>query len=415
MTRNWAGTYEYSAAAIVTASSVDDVRRLLAAPGRVRALGTRHSFTDLPDTAGTLVDVTGLAPGFELDAAARTVTVAAGVRYGVLAMWLDERGWALANMGSLPHINVGGAAATGTHGSGDRNQVLSASVVSFRYVGADADVHEVGRGDADFDALVVGLGAYGIVVSLTLDIVPAYRVRQDIYAGVSWDAALGDLAAVTAAGYSVSVFTRWESGSVGFVWVKSRVDHDDDVVPDTLLDGALDIDAEPLGGLADVTELRGAPGPWMLRLPHFRLDGKPSFGDEIQSEYFVDREHAPAALRAMRELRDHLAPLLFVSELRTAAADGLWLSPAYRHDVVAIHFTWLNRPDEVAAAVARVETALAPFGARPHWGKLHGFDRAAMERVHPRLTDARAVFERLDPDGRFTNAHLERVGVREAR
>ncbi|MEV4686266.1 D-arabinono-1,4-lactone oxidase [Microbacterium sp. LWH3-1.2] len=415
MPRNWAGTYEYTAPRIVEATAVDDVVRVLRDPGRVRALGTRHSFTDLPDTPGTLVDVTGFAAEFELDETAQTVTVPAGIRYGVLAVWLDDRGWALRNMGSLPHINVGGATATGTHGSGDANPVLSASVRALRYVGADAEVHEVRRGDPDFDALVVGLGAYGVVVSLTLDVVPAFRARQDIYSGVSWEAALADWNALTSVGYSVSVFSRWEEPSLGFVWVKSRLDTDEDAVPDTILDGVrAQVEESPLGVGDNVTEL-AVPGPWMLRLPHFRLDAEPSFGDEIQSEYFVARADAPAALNAVRTLGDSIRPHLIWTELRTAAADELWLSPAYRRDVVIIHFTWHNHPDDVAAAVARVEAALEPFEARPHWGKLHGFDRAGIERVHPRLADARAVFERLDPEGRFSNAHLERLGVRERR
>ncbi|WP_127473359.1 D-arabinono-1,4-lactone oxidase [Microbacterium sulfonylureivorans] len=413
MTRNWAGTYDYTAPRIVPVWSEADVVRAMAGDGPVHALGTRHSFTDLPDTTGTLLDLSGLEGGFELREG--EVRVAAGTRYGVLAAWLDERGLALHNLGSLPHISVAGATATGTHGSGDAQGVLTTAVRGIRFVDAGAEVREVRRGDPDFAALAVGLGAYGVVVSLDIETRPAYRMRQDVYRGVSWDAALTDLDAVTGSGYSVSVFTRWEASSVGWVWVKSRLDADDDPVPGTLLDGVLDIDAEPLGGLADVTELRGAPGPWMLRLPHFRLDGTPSFGDEIQSEYFVSREHAPAALRAMLELGDLIRPLLFVSELRTAAADDLWLSPAYGQDVVAIHFTWRNDPVGVAAVLPRVESALAPFGARPHWGKRHGFERMALERVHPRLAQARAVFGRLDPDGRFGNAHLERVGVREAR
>ncbi|QKJ20628.1 D-arabinono-1,4-lactone oxidase [Microbacterium hominis] len=416
MPRNWAGTYEYAAPRIVEARSVDDVRRTLARPGPVHALGTRHSFTDLPDTVGTLIDVTGLPPAFALDEGAQTVTVAAGTRYGVLALWLDERDWALRNMGSLPHINVGGATATGTHGSGDANQVLSASVRALRYVGADAEVHEVRRGDPDFDALVVGLGAFGVIVAVTLDVVPAFRVRQDIYTGVSWDAALADYAGVTGGGYSVSIFSRWEDPSVGFVWVKTRLAADDDPVADTLLDGVRATGGEsPLGVEDNVTELAGVPGPWMLRLPHFRLDAQPSFGDEIQSEYFVARAHAPAALAAVKALGDGIRPHLIWTELRTAAADELWLSPAYRRDVVIIHFTWHNHPAEVGALLPRIEEALAPFDARPHWGKVHAFDREAIERVHPRLADARAVFERLDPEGRFVNDHLVRLGVRDAR
>lgn len=413
MTRNWAGTYEYTAPAIVAVEREDDILRALRAGGPVHALGTRHSFTDLPDTSGTLLDLSGLDGGFALGDG--EVRVAAGTRYGVLASWLDERGLALHNLGSLPHISVGGATATGTHGSGDANGVLTSAVRGIRYADAQGEIREVRRGDDDFAALAVGVGAYGIVLSLDIETRPAYRMRQDVYRDVSWDAALGAFDAVTGAGYSVSVFTRWEQQSIGWVWVKSKLAADDDAVAGTLLDGVLDIDAEPLGGLADVTELRGVPGPWMQRLPHFRLDGTPSFGDEIQSEYFVAREHAPAALRAMLALGDEIRPLLFVSELRTAAADDLWLSAAYEQDVVAIHFTWRNDPVGVGAVLPRVEAALTPFGARPHWGKRHGFDRAGIERVHPRLADARALFERLDPDRRFVNAHLERVGVREAR
>ena len=124
------------------------------------------------------------------------------------------------------------------------------------------------------------------------------------------------------------------------------------------------------------------------------------------------RSDAPAALRAVRELAPVIQPVLFVSELRTAASDDLWLSGAYQRDFLAIHFTWHNDDAGVRAVLPLVEEALAPFGARPHWGKLHLFDAAAIARVHPRLADARAVFERLDPEGRFVNSHLTRLGVR---
>ena len=412
MPRNWAGTHEYTAPNILTASTVEEVQRALASGGAVHALGTRHSFTDLPDTTGTLLDVAGLTGGFALDADASTVEVAAGTRYGELALWLDERGYALHNLGSLPHISVAGATATGTHGSGNGNGVLTSAVRGIRYVGADGDVHEVRQGEPDFDALAVGVGAFGVVVSLTLAVQPTYRARQDVYQGVTWDAALDRFDEVTGAGYSVSVFTRWEPELLGDVWVKTRLSADDDPVPDALLDGSRVVEANPLDGLPDLTVLGGVPGPWMERLPHFRLDGKPSFGDEIQSEYFVPRSDASAALRAVRELAPVIQPVLFVSELRTAASDDLWLSGAYQRDFLAIHFTWHNDDAGVRAVLPSVERALAPFGARPHWGKLHLFDAAAIARVHPRLADARAVFERLDPERRFANPHLERVGVR---
>jgi xylitol oxidase len=412
MPRNWSGTHEYTAPRIVPVSTVEQVQQALAAGGPVHALGTRHSFTDLPDTTGTLLDLAGLTGGFALDADAGTVTVAAGTRYGELALWLDRQGYALHNLGSLPHISVGGATATGTHGSGNANGVLTSAVRGIRYVAADGDVHEVRQGESDFAPLAVGLGAFGVLVSLTLAVQPTYRARQDVYQNVTWDAALERFDDITGAGYSVSVFTRWEEDLLGDVWVKTRLNADDDPVPDALLDGSRVVDANPLDGLPDLTVLGGVPGPWMERLPHFRLDGQPSFGDEIQSEYFVPRSDAPAALRAMRELARVIQPVLFVSELRTAARDDLWLSGAYQRDFLAIHFTWHNDDAGVRAVLPAIEEALAPFGARPHWGKLHLFDAAAIARVHPRLADARAVFERLDPERRFANAHLERVGVR---
>lgn len=411
MTRNWAGTHDYAAAHIIPTSTEAEVRRILASTsGPVHALGTRHSFTDLPDTTGTLLDLSGLSGDFSLGDG--TVCVAAGTRYGVLAAWLDEQGLALHNLGSLPHISVAGATATGTHGSGNGNGVLTSAVRSIRFITFDGEVREVRRGEADFAALAVGVGAFGVVVSLELETQPSYRMRQDIYTGVSWDAALGAFDDLSGAGYSVSVFTRWLGESIGAVWVKTRLATDGAPVADALLDGVLDPEAAPLGELADVTEIGGVPGPWMLRLPHFRLDGTPSFGDEIQSEYFVARADAAAALAAVRELGPLIEPLLFVSELRTMSADELWLSPAYGRDSLAIHFTWRNEPRAVRQVLPKIEAALAPFDARPHWGKLHHFTRADIERIHPRLADARAVFERCDPEGRFVNDHLARAGVR---
>lgn len=415
MTGNWAGTYDYRAPRRVAVSSEGELRAALAGTGPVHALGTRHSFTDLPDTAGTLIEMTGLDRPAVVDAAAaRTVRVTAGTRYGVLARQLHEAGWALHNTGSLPHISVGGATSTGTHGSGDRNGILSTAISAVRFMDAGGEIREVRRGDPDFPAVAVGVGAFGILTELTLDIQPTYDVRQDLYAGVPWDALLDDVDAVTTAGSSVSVFTRW-GADLGWAWVKRRITDAAAPVPAELLGGRLsETGVSPLGLGDNVTEI-GTSGPWYERLPHFRADAEPSRGDEIQSEYFIDRADAAAALRAVREIAGAFAEHLVWTELRTAAADDLWLSGAYRRDAFIIHFTWENRPSEVDAALRIIEAVLEPFRARPHWGKRHLFDRARIERVVPRLADARAVFERLDPAGRFVNDHLVRVGLREPR
>jgi len=414
MTGNWAGTYEYRAPRHIAVSTEDELRQALEGTGPVHALGTRHSFTDLPDTIGTLIEMSGFDRPAVIDAESRTVRITAGTRYGVLAKQLHDAGWALHNTGSLPHISVGGATSTGTHGSGDRNGVLTSAVAGIRFLDANGEAHEIRRGEPDFAALAVGVGAFGILTELVLDIQPTYDVRQDVYEGITWDTLLADVDAVTTAGDSVSVFTRW-ADDLGFVWVKRRSTVPESEVPTELLGGRLtESGVSPLGMGDNVTEI-GTAGPWYQRWPHFRADAEPSRGDEIQSEYFVDRKDAAAALRAVRAIAPAFAEHVIWTELRTAAADDLWLSGAYERDAFIIHFTWENRPDEVTAALRLIEPALAPFAARPHWGKRHLLERADIERVSPRLAEARAVFERLDPEGRFVNEHLVRVGLREAR
>jgi xylitol oxidase len=414
----WAGTHAFGAKNLVEAASVDEVRNAVRsavkAGSQVRALGTRHSFTDIADSAGTLVTVTGLPPQPELDGDAMTVTVGGGTAYGVLASWLEDRGYALHNMGSLPHISVAGAIATGTHGSGVANGSLASAVAAIEYVDADAKLVTVSRGDADFNGMVVGLGAYGIVTRVTLDIQPSYLVRQDIYAGLPWDSLLEDVDGIVSAGYSVSLFTTWDEDTLEQVWVKSRIGDTTPLVPELWL-GAHRLTQPTVlvgGDPAALTEQLGAQGPWLERLPHFRLDNTPSNGDEIQTEYFVDRQDAAGALAAVRALASAIAPLLLVTELRTVARDDLWLSGAFDRDTLAIHFTWRNSPAEVRKVLPAIEDALAPFGARPHWGKLHLFDAAAIARVTPRLDQARELFDRLDPARVFSNDHLERLGVR---
>jgi xylitol oxidase len=431
---NWSGTYRFTARAVVHARAVGDVQRAVAAGGRVRAIGTRHSFTDLADNGATLVSVAGIAAGPVIDEAARTVTAGAGMPYGVLAAWLQDRGWALGNLGSLPHISVGGATATGTHGSGARNQVLSAAVAGLDYVAADGELRHASRADPDFDGMRVGLGAFGIVVRVTLDVEPAYLVRQDAYTALPWERVLAELDGIMSAAYSVSLFTTWSEPTLRAAWVKRRVDAGsvdessaDDGGPGGIApaDGA--VPEEFFGGRrepgpvrfidapADNLTVLGVPGPWAERLPHFRLDATPSNGDEIQSEYFIDRRHGADAIAALRRRAGLITPVLLISEIRATAADQLWLSGSYGRETLAIHFTWRNAPDAVDAAVREVEAALAPFAARPHWGKVSHVPAGQLAERYPRLGDARDLFERLDPGGRFSNQRLERLGVRAAR
>jgi xylitol oxidase len=406
---NWAGNHTYQAAALHRPTTLDQVRELVAGAGRLRVLGSRHSFSDIADSA-ELLSLDGLPADVVVDHAAGTVSLAGGLRYGDLAEVLKAEGVALANLASLPHISVAGAVATATHGSGDANGNLATAVAGLELVTASGEVLTASRGDPDFDGLVVGLGALGAVTRVTLDVEPAYQVRQRTFQDLPWISLFERFDEVTSAGYSVSLFTRW-TATVDQVWVKSRVTEQPEEVRGDLL-GAVPATADrhPILGIDPVncTPQLGVPGPWSDRLPHFRMGFTPSSGEELQSEYHVPRRHAVPALQALLALGDRIRPVLQVSELRTVAADRLWMSPQHGQDTMAVHFTWLPDLAAVEPVLAAVEAALDAFEARPHWGKLFLADAAAMARRYPRLPDFAGLAGRLDPRGVFINAWLRR-------
>ncbi|WP_411698478.1 FAD-binding protein [Conyzicola sp.] len=407
---NWARSYEYTAEALARPTSVGEVQDLVAAATRVRALGSRHSFTDLADSPGTLLSLERLDSPIDIDPQSRTVTVGGGVRYGDLATELQREGWALHNLASLPHISVAGAVATGTHGSGDTNGTLSSAVSALELVTASGELLTLHRGEPDFDGAVVALGALGIVTRVSLDIQPTFDVRQDLYDDLTFADLLADFDAVTSSAYSVSLFTDWLGDTLRTVWIKSRMDA---AAPPERILGAPRQDVGrhmlPDQPAANVTQQGGIAGPWSDRLAHFKLGFTPSNGDELQSEYLVPRRNAIAAIEAVRSLGPRIAPLLLVTELRTMAADSLWLSGAYETDAVGIHFTWKPLAAEVRAVLPEIEALLLPLGARPHWGKVFSADRGDLEPLYPRLGEFRELAARLDPQRKFGNAFLERT------
>lgn len=411
--RNWGGNLTYHAARRHYPRSVEEVQALLRGAERVKVLGTRHSFSAVADTTGDLISPEHLNRVLTLDETRRTVTIEGGVRYGELGRFLHERGFALPNLASLPHIGVAGACATGTHGSGDRLGSLATSVSALELVTADGEVVQLSREASGerWHGLVVSLGALGAVTGLTLDLEPTYRVRQDVYEGLSLAALEANFDAVTSAADSVSLFTTWQNGFHA-AWLKRRVDSGVPFTPASEWFGATLAGGEhhpiPAHPAASCTPQLGAAGPWHERLPHFRLSHTPSGGEEVQSEYFVPRACAPAALNALFALGKRMAPLLYVSEIRTVAADGLWLSPTYGRDSVAFHFTWRRDEAAVREVLAEVEAALAPFDARPHWGKVFVMGAAELEALYPRLPDFRELCASFDPGGKFRNAFLNR-------
>jgi xylitol oxidase len=398
---NWAGSHTYEAKDILTPTSVEEVQDLVAGSPKIRALGSRHSFTDLADTPGVQVSLEAL-PG-SVEVIGDVVRVPGGLRYGDLATELLPHGLALANLASLPHISVAGAVATGTHGSGRRNGSLATAVRGLELVtGTGELVRLSGR---DLAGAVVGVGALGIVTSLDLAVEPAFEITQVVHEGLTWPELLDRLEEVLGAAYSVSVFTTWVGEEVGQVWVKSRGETVE-------IPGAHPSTEQRhmIAGMAveNTTPQLGVAGPWHERLPHFRMGFLPSAGEELQSEYLVPLSSAREALVGVRALGEALLDELLVAELRTVAADDLWLSGAYGEDALAIHFTWRREPERVHPLLDRIEQVLLPLGARPHWGKVFRAGADALAPLYPRWSDFLSLAARLDPEGRFRNAWTQR-------
>jgi xylitol oxidase len=411
---NWGGNLVFTATEHVAPADVEELQELVAHSRRIRAVGTRHSFSPVADTPGTMVSTQRLAPPIEVDEAARVAVVPAGATFAQIAPVLHQRGWALHNLGSLPHISVAGACATGTHGSGNTLGNLSTAVVAVEFIRADGELVRSARGEPDFPGTVLALGCLGVMTRLWLRVEETFDVRQEVYLGSPSARVVQQIDDILAAAYSVSVFSSFaDPGSVDSVWFKSRLDAGDDPDLGRLTGGtAASVDVHPIADQdpGASTPQGRVPGPWHERLPHFRSGFVPSSGHEIQSEFLMPRAAAGEVLEALTAIGPALRGALQVFEMRTIAADDLWLSPSFDRDSVAAHFTWHPTPEPVAEALELVEATLAPFDPRPHWGKVFtGWDRARLEEIYPRLSRFRTLRETHDPDRHFGNGFVARL------
>jgi xylitol oxidase len=412
---NWAGNYAYAAPRLHEPRTLEQLQGIVRRVSVAKALGSRHSFNDIADTPGDLISLARMPRSIAIDPVAATVTVDGALRYGELCEVAEAAGFALHNLASLPHISVAGACATATHGSGDRSGGLATAVSALEIVAADGELKALTRGPepGEFEGSVVSLGALGVVTKVTLDLEPSFRMRQDVYEDLPLARLADHFDEVTSSAESVSLFTDWRGQRFGQVWLKRRVGKQDAFEPPSSLFGARPATEarHPIAGLsADAcTPQLGVAGPWHERIPHFRMDHTPSSGAELQSEYFVPRRHAVEALLAVDRLRDRIAPLVQVSEVRTIAADNLWMSPAFGRPSVAIHFTW--RPDwpSVRDVLPAIEDALRPFEPRPHWGKLFTIPAADLRPRYERLADFVDLVGKRDPAGKFRNGFLDHL------
>ena len=405
---NWAGNLAFQSREFLQPTSIAELQQAIANASHVSMVGTAHSFNAIADTPHTQISLAALPADISLDSQRDVVRVAAGIRYGELANYLDAHGYALANMASLPHISVIGACATGTHGSGVRNGSLATAVRAVELITASGDLVRYEHGHADFAGAVVNLGALGAVATVELAIEPAFTMQQYVFQGLPWSSCWSHYDDIMAAAYSVSLFCSWSPRHVEQVWLKARGALDQETFFGA---NAATHQLLPVGGSNDgrCTDQLGIPGPWHHRLPHFKLDFTPSHGDELQTEYLLPACHAVTALQSIQALGAAIQPHLLISEIRAVQGDNLWLSPAYGTDCVAIHFTWKPDWPGVKALLPAIETTLAPFEARPHWGKLFSTPPATLDSLYEQLPAFRQLAKRLDPVGKFLNPFLKQT------
>lgn len=411
--KNWAGNLKYATTNVFEPNSVEEVQEIVGRFKKLRALGTRHCFNRIADSEHNLISTQNLNQVMAIDTASKTVTVGAGVRYGEFCKQIHEAGFAVHNLASLPHISVAGACATATHGSGITNGNLATAVSAWEIVKANGEVIMLSREKNPdvFYGAVVGLGALGVVTKVTLDLVPTFQVRQDVYLNLPMAQLEKNFDAIMGSGYSVSLFYDWQTDRINQLWIKRVVKEGEAITAEQEYFGAtlanrnvhpiLEISAE------NCTEQMGVAGPWYERLPHFKMGFTPSSGEELQAEYFVPRNQAVEAINAVAALKDKIKPHLMITEIRTIDADDFWMSPCYHQPSVAIHFTLKQDVEEVNALLPLIEEKLAPFGAKPHWGKLFTLSPATLQSRYEKIADFQQLVNEYDPDGKFRNGFVD--------
>lgn len=410
--KNWAGNLEYSTDRLYSANSLEQVRSYVKKQSQLKVLGTRHCFNNIADSTHNLLSLKSMDEVVALDPAARTVTVGAGMTYGQLCPYLHSKGFALHNLASLPHISIAGACSTATHGSGEKNGSLATAVSALEIITAAGEMAKLSRQQdgETFRGAVVGLGSLGVITKITLDTQPTFMMRQYVYENLPLAEVKDHLDAIEASAYSVSLFTDWQNQRFSEVWIKSRDGEDQafDATPEFFGAKRATKNLHPIAELSaeNCTEQMGVSGPWFERLPHFRMGFTPSAGKELQSEYFVPRQHAVEAILAVERLRDQVSPRLMISEIRAIAPDNLWLSPCYEQPCVTIHFTWKQDWPAVRKLLPVIEKELAPFKARPHWGKLFTTSPEELKSIYKKLPDFIQLSKKYDPQGKFHNEFL---------
>ncbi len=395
------------------------VRSVAARGGRVRAVGSGHSWSPIAAPDDVAVDLSALDRMSTFDPDEGTVTVGAGVRLHHLVAMLARNGLALATLGSVAEQQLAGAIATATHGSSLHVGNLSSLVERVVLVDGAGELHEIGSSDPRLPGARVHLGALGLITRITLKVVPHYRlierrVRMPVHDALA--------AFVPAAREHAFAKVWWLPGCADALLI--TYDPTQDPTNPSELARAIDRAANrwvfpAVLALGKRCPQRIPANNRLVDKVHFRTADRTGPYDEMltltmpprhqESERAFGVRHTAEALGAfVREVERQRYRLDFIMEMRVVKGDDAWLSPAYGGDVCQVGVYATHSPD-LPAATAAFDEILAPFGARPHWGKATNIDWEGVQRVWPKAKAFRDLALELDPQGTFRNAFLDRV------
>lgn len=409
--QNWARNLTFSESEFLEIDSFSQLQEVVNTSSRVKVLATGHSFSPIADTEGKLISLKKLDSSIYIDSVNQTVSVSAGTSYAQLARYLEENGWALENLASLGEITIAGAIMTATHGSGSANSVLSNAVVEIEMVLASGEKLLLNEQNiAEFKGFIVSIGALAVFTRLKLRIVKSFSIKQIVYENITSKSVAQHFDEIFDAAYSVSYFNNWARDSSGQIWMKFLSDKDISTLAKNAFGGNLAVANQhpvKVNDPSTCTEQMGVTGKWLYRLPHFKLDSSPASGDEVQTEYLVDRKYVKEYIGELSAIGDEIASRVYATEIRTIKADDLWLSGAYQRPTVGFHFTWKKSAD-IENFLPKIEQILGQYNGRPHWGKLFSTDKDQLISRYPKFSDFQKLLKKYDPNGKFRNQFIDR-------
>jgi xylitol oxidase len=252
-----------------------------------------------------------------------------------------------------------------------------------------------------------------VFTKLRLRIVESFSIKQFVYENISIQSIAENFDAVFDKAYSVSYFSNWKKISTGQIWMKFLDDSNLPQLPTQWLNGNIATAKQhpvKVNDPSPCTDQMGISGKWLYRLPHFKLDSSPASGDEVQTEYLVDRSHVSEYMSELLSIGDEIADRVYAAEIRTIKSDDLWLSGAYGRQTVGFHFTW-KKSDSLATFLPKIEEILGKHDGRPHWGKLFSTSQEELSSRYPKYSSFEGLLKKYDPSKKFRNSFIDRYFI----